>query len=196
MIGLLLALFTGVFTDTKTPADIHVIIATELGEIELVLATEKAPATVANFLSYVDRRFYDGGVFHRTVTPENQPHHKIKTEVIQGGINPVRSGDDGPPIALERTRDTGLYHLDGTISMARLEPDTATSDFFICVNDQPALDFDGKRNPDGQGFAAFGQVIRGIEIVRTIQKSPVDKQALSPPVKILSINRVDNEELH
>ena len=157
-----------------------------------MLAAEKAPATVANFLSYVDRGFYDGGVFHRTVTLENQSHNQIKIEVIQGGINPTRRTEDGPIIALERTRDTGLLHLDGTISMARLEPDSATSDFFICVNDQPELDYGGKRNPDGQGFAAFGQVVRGLEVVRAIQNSPVERQALSPPVKILSIERTDN----
>lgn len=192
MIGLLVALFAGVFASAQSPADVHVIMSTDLGEIELVLATEKAPVTVANFLSYVDRGFYDDGVFHRAVTLDNQSHNQIKIEVIQGGINPARQAEDGPTIALERTRDTGLRHLDGTISMARLEPNTATSDFFICVNDQPELDYEGKRNPDGQGFAAFGQVVRGMEVVRAIQNSPVEKQALSPPVKILSIRRVNN----
>jgi peptidyl-prolyl cis-trans isomerase A (cyclophilin A) len=191
MIGLLLALFAGVFTDSNSSPDVHLIMGTELGEIELALAAEKAPATVANFLNYVDRGFYDGGVFHRAVTLKNQSPNQIKIEVIQGGINPARRAEDGPTIALERTRDTGLLHLDGTISMARLQPDTATSDFFICVNDQPDLDYGGKRNPDGQGFAAFGRVIRGMDIVRAIQESPVEKQALSPPVKILSIKRTD-----
>jgi len=190
--GFLIAVFAGSMLSAKSAKDIRVVMTTELGEIELVLAAGKAPATVANFLSYVDRGFYDDGVFHRVVTLENQSHNQIKIEVIQGGINPARRAEDGPTIALERTRDTGLLHLDGTISMARLEPDTATSDFFICVNDQPELDFNGKRNRDGQGFAAFGHVVRGMKIVRAIQNSPVEKQSLSPPVKILSINRADN----
>ena len=192
ILGFLFAVFAGSMISAKTAEDIRVVMPTELGEIELVLATKKAPDRVANFLSYVDRGLYDDGVFHRTVTPDNQPHNTIRIEVIQGGINPERSAEGGPTITLERTRDTGLLHLNGTISMARLEPDTATSDFFICVNDQPELDFGGKRNLDGQGFAAFGRVVRGMEIVRAIQNSPVETQALSPPVKILSISRVDN----
>ncbi|MBE35432.1 MAG: peptidylprolyl isomerase [Opitutaceae bacterium] len=189
--GFLIAVFAGSMLSAKSAEDIRVVMTTELGEIELVFAADKAPATVANFMSYVDRGFYNGGVFHRAVTMDNQSHNQIKIEVIQGGINPARRAEDGPTIALERTRDTGLLHLDGTISMARLEPYTATSDFFICVNDQPELDFNGKRNPDGQGFAAFGQVIRGMEIVRAIQNSPIEKQAVTSPVKILSIERVD-----
>jgi peptidyl-prolyl cis-trans isomerase A (cyclophilin A) len=189
--GFLIAVFAGSMLSAKSAEDIRVVMTTELGEIELVFAADKAPATVANFMSYVDRGFYNGGVFHRAVTMDNQSHNQIKIEVIQGGINPARRAEDGPTIALERTRDTGLLHLDGTISMARLEPYTATSDFFICVNDQPELDFNGKRNPDGQGFAAFGQVIRGMEIVRAIQNSPIEKQAVTSPVKVLSIERVD-----
>ena len=189
--GFLIAVFAGSMLSAKSAEDIRVVMTTELGEIELVFAADKAPATVANFMSYVDRGFYNGGVFHRAVTMDNQSHNQIKIEVIQGGINPARRAEDGPTIALERTRDTGLLHLDCTISMARLEPYTATSDFFICVNDQPELDFNGKRNPDGQGFAAFGQVIRGMEIVRAIQNSPIEKQAVTSPVKVLSIERVD-----
>ena len=88
------------------------------------------------------------------------------------------------------TRDTGLRHLDGTISMARGTPDSATSDFFICVGDQPELDFGGKRNPDGQGFAAFGRVVRGIEVVRKIQGRPAVGQAITPPVRIITVRRL------
>ena len=169
---------------------IRVLMTTALGEIELELYPDKAPLTVANFMRYVDRGFYDGGIFHRIVTPHNQPHNKIRIEVIQGGINPGKEQNGGPPIALERTNETGLKHLDGTISMARLEPDSATSDFFICVNDQPELDFGGQRNPDGQGFAAFGQVVRGMDVVRAIQRAPHEAQALAPPVEILKIDRL------
>src|SRR5438132_12903893 len=101
--------------------------------------------------------------------------------------------DELPPIRLERTRDTGLRHKDGTISMARDGPDTATADFFLCLGDQPELDFGGKRNPDGQGFAAFGQVVRGIDVVRKIQQAPSDGQKLTPPVRIQRVRRVAQE---
>ncbi len=166
---------------------VRVVLETERGEIEIALDARHAPATTANFLRYVDRGFYDGGVFHRTVKldPDNQPKNKIKIEVIQGRINPARAKEDGPAIPLERTSVTGLRHLDGTISMARDGPDTATSDFFICIGDQPALDFGGQRNPDRQGFAAFGHVVHGMDVVRTIQNVPADGQSLKPPIKIL-----------
>jgi peptidyl-prolyl cis-trans isomerase A (cyclophilin A) len=170
---------------------VRVVLVTERGEIEVALDTKRAPGTAANFLRYTDGGFYDGGVFHRTVTihPDNQPKNKIKIEVIQGGINPARAKEDGAPIPLERTSATGLKHLDGTVSMARDGPDTATSDFFICIGDQPSLDFGGQRNPDGQGFAAFGRVVSGLDVVRAIQTAPADGQSLKPPVKILKAYR-------
>jgi peptidyl-prolyl cis-trans isomerase A (cyclophilin A) len=137
----------------------------------------------------VDGKFYEGGRFHRTVTPDNQPNNKVKIEVIQGGPNPDKEKDGFAPIKLERTRDTKLLHKDGTLSMARAGVDTATWDFFVCVGDQPELDFGGKRNPDGQGFAAFGKVTKGMDVVKKIQKSPADGQVLKPPVKIISVTR-------
>lgn len=165
---------------------------TELGVIEAELYADKAPATVANFLKYVEAGHYTGGQFHRTVklNPDNQPNNPVKIEVIQGGVNPEFSEMNRPAIALERTRDTGLKHLDGTLSMARAGPDTATSDFFICVDDQPELDFGGKRNPDGQGFATFGRVTKGMEIVKKIQAAPADGQKLTPAIRILRIERL------
>lgn len=189
------------------------IISTPLGEIEVELATGQAPVTVGNFLHYVDGGFYDGGRFHRTVTPDNQsnanlkasqigagvntgtddttlPDDSVAIEVIQGGVNPARQSELGPPIPLERTSETGLHHGDGSISMARLTPDSAVADFFICIGEQPELDHGGRRNPDGQGFAAFGHVTRGMEVVRAIQQSPADGQALDPPVEITRITRL------
>ena len=185
--GLWLACGVSVWAEKKAPPTI-VIIQTEVGDIEVELDL-RAPNTVANFLRYVDGKFYDGGRFHRTVTKDNQPDNKVKIEVIQGGINPDKSKDEYKPIKLERTRDTKLSHKDGTISMARDGPDTATSDFFFCIGDQPELDFGGKRNPDGQGFAAFGRVVRGMDVVKKIQAAPAKGQALTPPVKILSARR-------
>ena len=168
---------------------VRVLIETEKGDIVVELDAKSAPNTVANFLKYVDGKLYDGGRFHRTVTSDNQPDNKVKIEVIQAGIHPDRMKDEFPAIKLERTRDTKLSHQDGTISMARDGPDTATSDFFICIGDQPELDFGGKRNPDGQGFAAFGRVTKGMDVVKKIQAAPADGQSLMPPVKISKIVR-------
>lgn len=168
---------------------VAVVIETELGEIEVELNAKAAPKTVENFLRYVDAKMYDGGRFHRTVTLHNQPENKIKIEVIQAGTPPERAKDDFPPIKLERTSQTKLAHVDGAISMARDGPDTATSDFFLCIGEQKELDFGGKRNPDGQGFAAFGRITKGLEIVKKIHVSPEKEQTLAPPVKIKSIRR-------
>jgi peptidyl-prolyl cis-trans isomerase A (cyclophilin A) len=171
------------------PEPVRVVSQTEKGDVEVELETAKAPITTANFLKYVDAKIYDGGRFHRTVTKDNQPDNKVKIEVVQAGINPDKAKDEFPPIKLERTNATKLLHQDGTISMARDGPDTATSDFFLCVGDQPELDFGGKRNPDGQAFAAFGRVVKGMDVVRKVQAAPADGQALTPPAKILRVTR-------
>ena len=173
----------------KKEETIRVVIRTDLGDIHVELAAKQAPVTVANFLKYVDSRFFDGGSFHRTVKPDNQPDNKVKIEVIQGGINSKKEKDQFPPIKLERTNQTKLTHKDGTISMARDGPDTAQTDFFICIGDQPELDFGGRRYPDGQGFAAFGKVVKGMDVVKKIQAAPAEGQKLMPPVKILKIER-------
>lgn len=175
---------------------------TEAGTIEFALDGDRAPATVANFLRYVDAGRYDGGRFHRTVrtAPDNQPQSAVKIDVIQGGVNPAFKEQDHPPVPLERTSSTGLRHMDGTLSMARMEPDSATSDFFVCIGDQPELDFGGKRNLDGQGFAAFGRVTAGMDVVRKIHRSPASastttatvaagNQRLDPAIRILRVRR-------
>ncbi|MEO8276016.1 MAG: peptidylprolyl isomerase [Thermoanaerobaculia bacterium] len=164
-------------------------LTTALGEIDLEIDAAHAPVSAANFLRYVDAGRYDGGRFHRTVRPDTESRKDVPIQVIQGGEGSERD-DDFPPIALERTSVTGLSHLDGTLSMARGAADSATSDFFICVGDQPLLDFGGARNPDGQGFAAFGRVVRGMEVVRRIQQSPAQEQTLTPPIAIVSARRV------
>jgi peptidyl-prolyl cis-trans isomerase A (cyclophilin A) len=186
VIGLLL---TVVSCGGEPAKPVRVVIQTEKGDIEVELEAAKAPNTVANFLRYVDGKFYDGGRFHRTVRPDNQPDDKVKIEVIQAGVAPSEAKESFAPIKLERTRDTGLRHRDGTISMARDGPDTATSGFFLCVGDQPELDFGGKRNPDGQGFAAFGRVVKGMDVVKKIQAAPSEGQTLTPPVKIVKVVR-------
>jgi peptidyl-prolyl cis-trans isomerase A (cyclophilin A) len=172
------------------PSVARVLIQTSLGDIEIEVDRTAAPITTANFLKYVEAGRYDGGRFHRTVRLDNQPDNKVKIEVVQAGVDPRSERLDWAPIQIERTRDTGLKHRDGTISMARDGADTATSDFFICIGDQPELDFGGRRNPDGQGFAAFGRVVRGMDVVRRIQGAPADHQALTPPVEIRSARRL------
>jgi peptidyl-prolyl cis-trans isomerase A (cyclophilin A) len=172
-------------------APVRVLVVTALGEIEVEVDLARAPSTAANFLRYVDLGRYDGGQFHRTVKLDNQPANDVKIEVIQASVSAEKEKDDFPPIPLERTTVTGLSHRDGTISMARDGPDTATSSFFFCIGDQLELDFGGKRNPDGQGFAAFGRVVRGMDVVRKIQASPAEEQRLMPPIKILSVKRLD-----
>jgi len=165
-----------------------VTIKTVLGDITVEIESAKAPITAANFLKYVDAGNYNGSVFHRTVTLANQKPEEVKIEVIQGGY--FESEESLPPIPLERTSLTSIRHTDGAISMARSGPDTATSSFFICIGSQPELDFGGKRNKDGQGFAAFGRVVAGMAVVRKIQESPCEGQTLKPAIKILSIARI------
>jgi len=165
-----------------------VLIKTELGEITVEIYQDKAPVTAANFLRYVDSSLYNGTTFFRAVTMDNQPDDAVKIEVIQGGE--MAQDREFPAIPLERTSITGIKHEAGAISMARDGPDTATSSFFICVGDQPELDFGGKRNKDGQGFAAFGKVVVGMDAVKKIHKQPVEGQTLKPPIKILSIVRI------
>ena len=164
------------------------IIQTAAGDITVELYPKKAPITVANFLKYVDAHLYDNTTFFRSVTLNNQPKDSVKIEVIQGGE--VDSTKVLKHIPLERTTKTKLHHRNGVISMARDAPDSATCNFFICINDQPSLDFGGKRNKDGQGFAAFGKVIKGMNVVKKIQQlHPEQEQYLKPPVAILSIIR-------
>jgi peptidyl-prolyl cis-trans isomerase A (cyclophilin A) len=125
-----------------------------------------APVTAANFLKYVDGKYYDGGVINRAVRPDNTVRHDVEIQVIQFQSNPARR-DMFPAIPLERTSVTGLKHLNGVLSMARsTAADSATSSFSIMIGDQPSLDFGGARNADGQGFAAFGKVVAGMDVVK------------------------------
>ena len=171
-----------------------VFMETDLGLIRVELYPEKAPITVANFLRYVDENRYEDAHFYRAVHMGNQPNNDVKIQVIQGGLGFDNHPLELPPIAHETTAETGIRHKDGTISMARLEPGTASSEIFICINDQPDLDFDGKRNPDGQGFAAFGKVVSGMEFVRQIQQLPETGQMLEKTVKIINIEKVINRK--
>ena len=168
---------------------VRVVVETGMGSFELEVDADRAPITAANFLRYVDGGHYDGGTFHRTVHEDNQPNDSIRIAVIQGSRNREAGAAAFPPIALERTSETGLAHLDGTVSMARGRPDSATHSFFICIGDQPSLDFGGMRNRDGQGFAAFGRVVEGMDVVRAIHRAPHEGQRLTPTVRIVRAYR-------
>jgi peptidyl-prolyl cis-trans isomerase A (cyclophilin A) len=169
---------------------VRVLMVTEVGDIEIEVDIARAPISGANFLKYVDARKYDGGSFHRTVRPDNQKDHPVPIGVVQAQSAADEPGDLFPAVPLERTRDTRLLHKDGTVSLARAGVDTATDHFFICIGDQPALDYGGARNPDGQGFAAFGRVVSGMHVVRKIQAAPARGERLTPPIGIISVRRV------
>jgi peptidyl-prolyl cis-trans isomerase A (cyclophilin A) len=184
------------------PRDLPIVVLeTELGNIVIEVDTLHAPNTAANFLKYVDGGFYSGGEFHRAVRPDNEIRPEAPIQVIQARINPVRMKEAFPPIPIETTDVTGLRHLDGTVSMARdvtpnrPGPNTANYQFFICIGNQPSLNREGNRSPDHMGFAAFGRVIEGMDVVRKIQSSPTPKdtpgstfvaqgQSLVPTIKI------------
>jgi peptidyl-prolyl cis-trans isomerase A (cyclophilin A) len=165
---------------------------TALGRIELEIYATRAPVTSTNFFKYVDAGLYNGGRFYRVTRPDNYTPvlpDRPMMQIIQGGIDPAQRSKAFPPIPLERTSVTGLKHVAGTVSMARGGPDSATSEFFILLDDQPSLDFGGLRFADGQGGAAFGRVSRGLEVVRKIQQQPAQGQNLTPPITIVSMSR-------
>jgi len=164
-----------------------IIFETELGNITVELYPDKAPITANNFLQYVEENRLQEATFYRTVTLDNQPGSEVKIEVIQGGLYEDNHPDALPPIEHETTERTGILHKDGVISLARYGPGSATCEFFICVGDQPSLDFGGSRNGDGQGFAAFGKVIDGMDVVHKIHHSPANDQYLEPRIKIESV---------
>ena len=176
----------------------RVVMETSAGAVTLELYPDKAPVTVDNFLRYVDEGALDGGAFYRTTRPDNDP----MINVIQGGLwAPWRDGMDKDftapfaPIAHETTDVTGLTHADGVISMARGEPGSASSEFFISIGDNRSLDFGGARNPDGQGFAAFGRVVDGMDVIHAIHAAQTregegfEGQILANPVEITSVKR-------
>jgi peptidyl-prolyl cis-trans isomerase A (cyclophilin A) len=187
----LLAILPAILLSACSEPYPQILMETELGDITLEVYPDRAPVTAGNFMTYVDEGRFKEAVFYRIVRSDNQPDDSIRIAVIQGGLNEDNHPGLLPPIAHETTEQTGILHKDGVISMARWHPGTATSEFFICVGDQPELDYGGKRNPDGQGFAAFGKVIDGMEVVREIHRLPVEGQYLDPVIEILGIKRSD-----
>jgi peptidyl-prolyl cis-trans isomerase A (cyclophilin A) len=192
MLFLILALLQ---TPAAAPKPVTVVFETELGAITMEIDVAKAPISAANFLKYVDSKYYDGGRAIRSVRKDNTIRHDVEIEVVQFQSDPARNREVFPAIPLERTSVTGLKHVDGALSMARNAPDSATSSFSIVVGDQPSLDFGGARNADGQGFAVFGRVVAGMDVVKKIHQSHTGAdgayrtETLDPPIKIISAHR-------
>lgn len=177
MTAILFAAFLAMFQQPALgEGEVVVRLETALGVIDIAVDTKRAPVR-----------------FHRTTHAGNYtpaPPNRPLLEVIQAGINPDMRGRGFPAIPLERTTVTGIRHVVGVVSMARGGPDSATSDFFICLNDQPSLDMGGLRFDDGQGAAAFGRVVSGLDVARAIQKQPFEAQRLTPPVAIVKASRL------
>lgn len=175
----LLGVLLGAHANAASSARVE--IDTSLGPIVVEVDLKNAPISAGEFLRYVDAGLYDGGEFYRVVRADND-HSPVPIDVIQGGLTDAKRAL--PPVQHESTAQTGIRHTDGTISLARRELGSARgAKFFICVGPQPQLDFGGARNPDGQGFAAFGHVVRGMNIVRKIHALPADPDSGEGAVK-------------
>ena len=170
----------------------RVALSTSLGTIILGIDAAAAPITAQNFLEYVRRGVFDQTTFYRVAAPCNQVAETTRIDVIQGGLNEDLQ-PPFPPIAHEPTYRTGLTHCDGALSMARRSVGSAAGAFFICIGDQPELNHGGRRHPDGQGFAAFGQVLEGMEVVRAIWERAETGLFLSCPVPIISAVVLETE---
>lgn len=174
-----------------SPDKPHVVIQTQAGDIEVELYPLQAPKSVAAFLSYVDSGFYQKSSFYRVLNDDNQPTGTDPSKLVQGGIwrsNHARAVSV-PGVPHETTKQTHILHTDGVISLARQEPGTATTEFFICIGDQPGFDYAGRNNPDRQGYASFGKVVKGIDVVKAIYAMPENEQSFTPQVRITNIIR-------
>ncbi|MDE5417297.1 peptidylprolyl isomerase [Labilibaculum sp. DW002] len=183
---ILAVLFLTALANAQNP---KVEITTSFGTIELEIYEDKAPITAKNFLHHVDQNTFKDACFYRVVRMDNQGNRNTKIEVIQGGLFHDSIVDQIPTIIHENTKQTGVMHTDGVISMARNQPGSASTEFFICVGEQASLDYGGMRNSDGQGFAAFGKVIKGMDVVKQIQVQKDEGQMLIEKIKILSLKR-------
>ncbi len=170
----------------------HVVIETNFGDIEVELYPDQAPKTVAAFLSYIDSGYYEKAAFYRVLRDDEQPSDAPKAELIQGGIwkTNYKLAATIPGIPHEPTNQTKILHTDGTISLARAAPGTGNTEFFICVGDQPGFNYGGANNPDGQGYAAFGKVVKGMNVVRSIYNAPETDGEFDPVIYINKIKKL------
>ena len=168
----------------------HVLIETQVGDIEVELFADQAPKTVAAFLYYIDAGFYDKTSFYRVLKTEELPTTS-NTGIIQGGLWQTKPAKKItlPGIIHETTKQTGLTHQSGTISLARTTPGSANTEFFICIGDQSPLDFGRRGTEDGQGYAAFGSVFKGMDIVRKIQAKKSHGDKFDEKIEIYKISK-------
>lgn len=187
----LLVLFTILVScNNSSHENPHVVIETGLGDIELELYPAKAPKTVAAFMANIKSGVYENGSFYRVLKADELPSD-FNTGIIQGGTWEVTAGEKNvPAIPHESTRQSGLSHTDGTLSMARTDTGTARTEFFICVGDQTMLDFGNSGTKDGQGFAAFGRVVKGMPVVKKIHNQPSTGDRFNEKIRI---NRISIE---
>lgn len=170
----------------------HIEIDTKFGDIEVELYPQQAPKTVAAFLSYIDSGYFTKATFYRVLRDDDQPSDAPKSELIQGGIwqTNYKLAATIPGIEHETTQQTKILHKDGTISLARSTPGTANTEFFICVGDQPGFDYGGANNADGQGYAAFGKVVKGMAVVRGMYNAPERDGEFDPLIYISKIKKL------
>jgi peptidyl-prolyl cis-trans isomerase A (cyclophilin A) len=184
-----LILFCLIFCAGKKYANPRVEIETRSGDIEVELFPANAPKSVAAFLSHVDSGYYKNASFYRALNDDNQPTGNAGTAILQGGIWKTKHDFHLPGIVHEDTRKTKLTHANGTISFAREAPGTASTEFFICIGDQPGFDYGGLNNPDGQGYAAFGRVVKGMNLIMQWYSRPTNGDLLERPIDIVNIVR-------
>lgn len=169
----------------------HVLIKTDYGDIEVELYPEKAPQTVAAFLTNIDAGVYKDGSFYRVLKNENLPE-EYNQGVIQGGVFQAKPAmvPGLKKVAHESPKQTGLTHESGTISMARTTPGSATTEFFICIGDQKQFDSSSRGNSDGLGYAAFGKIVEGMKVARKIQNLRSTGESFNSPIRISDIKKL------
>jgi peptidyl-prolyl cis-trans isomerase A (cyclophilin A) len=189
-----LVIFTGSCHQPEKYDHPTIDIQTYYGDIIVELYPEKAPKTVAGFLSFVDSGYFKNTSFYRVLKKEDQSMNATKTQLIQGGLwqSKIKLLQKLPGIPLETTEQTGILHTEGVISLARgVEANSGNTEFFICMDDEPDYDYGGSASPDKKGYATFGKVIRGMKFVKQIHKQPDYETNFNPPIKIIDIKRLN-----
>lgn len=180
--------------DRPTYKNPHIAIQTKFGDIEVELYVNQAPKSVAAFLSYVDSGYYKNTSFYRCLNDDNQPTGSGAVALLQGGLWKTNNFPDLKlsGIPHETTQQTKILHTNGTISLARQEPGTATTEFFICIGDQPGYNYGSNNNPDKQGYAAFGKVIKGMNLIRQFYDQPTNGKNGDDLIKQIDILNIVN----
>ena len=175
---------------TKPTIDIQ----TYYGDIIIELYPDKAPKTVAAFLSFIDSGYFKNTTFYRVLKKDDQPMNAAKTQLIQGGLwrTNYKLEQKLPGIPLETTKQTGILHQEGVLSLARAEEaNSGNTEFFICMDDEPDYDYGGAASPDKKGYTTFGRVISGMKYVKQIHSQPDFETNFNPPIKIINIKRLN-----